>query len=140
MTMITLRPAAWQRHCIRTLAEMPDLLRRILDELEVLGYVEKDRFAVRLALEEALVNAIKHGNRCDDSKNVRVRYQAGMDKFFVEIEDEGPGFQREELPDPLDPENMERPCGRGVLLMEHYMNSVHFNPAGNCVRMCKVRS
>jgi serine/threonine-protein kinase RsbW len=138
MTTINDLAIAWRKHCMRSLTEMPDLLRRILEELEDLGYAEKDLFGIRLAIEEALVNAVKHGNRGDSAKLVRVRYQAAEDQFMIEIEDEGPGFRPEEVPDPLAPENFERACGRGLLLMEHYMTWVQYNDAGNGVTLCKI--
>ena len=140
MLTTTTRCAAWFRHCVHRLNEMPDLVRRILEDLEEMGYSPKERFGIRLALEEALVNAVKHGNRCDESKMVRVRYQATEAQFMVEIEDEGQGFSRADLPDCADSENLERPCGRGVALMEHYMTTVRYNDRGNCVQMIKSRS
>lgn len=124
---------------MRSLGEMPRLIDGILDELEELGYTEKERFGIRLALEEALVNAFKHGHRGDTSKTVRIRYQASMAQFVVEIEDQGPGFIPARVPDPLRPENLERPCGRGVFLMEHYMTWVRYNDRGNRVTLCKMR-
>src|SRR5688572_1034588 len=86
-------------HCLN---ELPDIVGEILDELSELGYSEKQRFGIRLAMEEALVNAVKHGNRGDASKAIWVRYSAAEDEFTVEIEDSGSGFQPERVPDPLD--------------------------------------
>jgi serine/threonine-protein kinase RsbW len=133
-------PASWQQAEIRTLADTSCLLRRLMDELRPLGYCEKDLFGIRLALEEAFVNAIKHGNRNDTSKKVRIRYQACAAQFLIEVQDEGRGFDSEGVPDPLAPENLERPGGRGVFLMRHYMSWVHYSEAGNAVTLCKVRS
>ena len=116
------------------------LINRLVDELRPLGYVEKELFGIRLAMEEALVNAIKHGNREDPGKQVRVRYVAAVHQFMIEIQDEGRGFDPEGVPDPLDPENLERPGGRGVFLMRHYMSWVQYNDVGNCVMLCKVRA
>src|SRR5579872_639465 len=140
MITANLNPVAWQRHCVRSLMEMPDLLRRILEQLEDLGYAKKELFGIRMALEEAIVNAVKHGNRGDASKFVRIRYQACEEQFTVEIEDEGAGFCVDTVPNPLSPENVERPGGRGVFLIEHYMTWVQYNDAGNCVTMCKIRA
>jgi serine/threonine-protein kinase RsbW len=58
----------------------------------------------------------------------------------VRIADQGPGFNPSDVPDPVAFENLERPCGRGLLLMRHYMTDVVFDPPGNCVVMSKVRS
>src|SRR5437016_2490092 len=131
--------AAWQQFAMRTLTEMPAVIQRLLQELQDLGFSEKDLFGIRLALEEALVNAFKHGNRGDAAKAVRIRYQASLLQFTIEIEDEGSGFKPERVPDPLAPENLDRPGGRGVLLMEHYMTWVRYNDVGNCVTMCMMR-
>jgi serine/threonine-protein kinase RsbW len=124
---------------VRQLSELPMLVDQILMELEKMGYTRKERLGVRLALEEALVNAIKHGNRGDADKTVSVRHQASDAQFTVEIEDEGNGFQLDGVPDPVDPENLSRPSGRGVLLMKHYMTWVQYNDIGNCVAMGLIR-
>jgi len=113
--------------------------QRIIEGLERLDYPPKDVFGVRLALEEALVNAIKHGNRMDKTKQVRVGCQIDAEQARIEIEDEGPGFDWQHLPDPTDIENLEKPCGRGVMLMRAFLNEVQYNEQGNCVVMVKLR-
>lgn len=116
--------------------------RRIQDEIEHLlqscHVSEHDIFSIKLALEEALVNAIKHGNQMDRAKKVRVSYQLFANRFDVQITDEGSGFDPSEVPDPTAFENLERPCGRGLMLMRHYMTEVAFNQRGNSVTMSKV--
>jgi len=62
------------------------------------------------------------------------------ERIDITIRDEGPGFDPADVPDPLAVENLERPCGRGLLLMRHYMTEVNFPPPGNMVTMSKVRS
>ena len=120
----------------------PAEARRIQDEIEELlkanRYSERDIFGIRLALEEALVNAIKHGNQMDRAKKVRIAYQLFPDRFQVQITDEGTGFDPTDVPDPTAFENLERPCGRGLMLMRHYMTDVAFNERGNVVTMSKV--
>jgi serine/threonine-protein kinase RsbW len=100
-------------------------------------FAEIDIFAIKLALEEALVNAIKHGNQMDRSKKVHVAYRVTAERFDIRIVDEGPGFDPEDVPDPTAPENLERPCGRGLLLMRHYMNHIEYVHPGNIVLMSK---
>jgi serine/threonine-protein kinase RsbW len=118
--------------------------RRVQSEIETAlrsgEFAEQEIFAIRLALEEALVNAIKHGNQLDRDKAVRVSYRVAHDRFEVQVVDEGPGFDPEEVPDPTAPENLERPCGRGLLLMRHYMTEVAHHDGGRAVRMAKVRN
>ena len=97
-------------------------------------------FSIKLALEEALINAIKHGNQMDRNKRVFISYRVNAERFDIHITDEGKGFDPEEVPDPMAVENLERPCGRGLLLMRHYMNEVRYNAAGNEVHMSKLRN
>ena len=94
--------------------------------------------SIKLALEEALINAIKHGNQMDRSKSVRVSYRVLPDRFEVHVTDEGAGFDPADVPDPTAVENLERPCGRGLMLMRHYMSEVAFSGRGNCVVMSKL--
>lgn len=125
-----------------TIPSDPTEARRIQDEIEQLlqgrPINEHDVFSVKLALEEALVNAIKHGNQMDRTKKVRIVYQLHADRFEIRISDEGAGFDPCDVPDPTAFENLERPCGRGLMLMRHYMTEVVFNDCGNSVAMSKV--
>jgi len=104
------------------------------------GFGELDIFAIKLALEEALVNAIKHGNQMDQSKTVQISYHIVPDRFEIRITDEGKGFDPGDVPDPTTAENLERPCGRGLMLMRHYMSEVAYNDRGNSVWMAKQRN
>jgi serine/threonine-protein kinase RsbW len=121
------------------LAEARNVQAEIEAALTAAEFGERDVFAVKLALEEALVNAIKHGNGLDPEKKVHVRYAVSTERFDVCIVDEGPGFNPDDVPDPTAPENLERPCGRGLLLMRHYMNHVEYSDAGRTVQMSKLK-
>jgi len=113
---------------------------RIIQLLEELRFEERDVFGIRLALEEALVNAIKHGNQMNPDKTVRISCRAAMERVRIEIEDQGEGFIPADVPDPTADENIERPCGRGIMLMRAFMTSITFNATGNCVILEKQRS
>jgi serine/threonine-protein kinase RsbW len=102
-------------------------------------FEDREIFSIKLALEEALVNAIKHGNQMDRSKQVHIQFNVNRERFDIRIVDEGNGFALDEVPDPMAPENLERPCGRGLLLMRHYMTEVTFHAPGNRLTMSKVR-
>jgi serine/threonine-protein kinase RsbW len=115
--------------------QLQDRIEQLLQERQA---NERDVFSIRLALEEALVNAIKHGNQMDRTKRVFVAYRLLPDAFEVKIADEGPGFDPCDVPDPTAVENLERPCGRGLMLMRHYMSQVNYGPSGNSVVMSKV--
>jgi serine/threonine-protein kinase RsbW len=117
--------------------------RRVQEAIEDVvrtAFTEHDAFAVKMAVEEALVNAIKHGNQMDPEKSVRVRYALGPERFDVRITDEGPGFNPDDVPDPTAPENLERPCGRGLLLIRYYMSEVSFQDSGRTIVMHKLRN
>jgi len=98
---------------------------------------ESDQFGIFLALEEALVNAIKHGNGSDPARTIRVDFEITPKRIYLRIEDEGPGFDPAAVPDPTLPENLDGPTGRGLLLMRHYMSRVEFHGRGNVVEMEK---
>jgi serine/threonine-protein kinase RsbW len=111
---------------------------QILDAIAQQNYDPDTTFAIKLSLEEALTNAIKHGNRNDPTKHVTLRYYVGPDRTAIMVADEGPGFAPECVPDPTADENLERPSGRGIMLMQSYMTRVAFNACGNVVWMLKV--
>lgn len=121
----------------------PSEARRIQDDIERAlvnhHYDEREIFSIKLALEEALVNAIKHGNQMDRNKKVQIQYRVRPERFDIRISDEGKGFNPEDVPDPMAVENLERPCGRGLLLMRHYMTEVNFHPPGNRLFMTMLR-
>jgi len=119
--------------------ELAPLLEAVAGALAALGYPPRDRLGVRLALEEAVVNGLRHGNRGDPAKLVRVRYLLGADDVLAEVEDEGPGFDPGGVADPTAAENRERTDGRGLLLMRHYMTWVRFSARGNRVTLYKQR-
>lgn len=117
-----------------------EVQERILALLEERGYTDKDLFGVKLALEEALVNAIKHGNGLDPEKVVRVRCTINAVLAEIDIEDEGEGFDPNDVPDPTDDDNLDKPSGRGLMLMRAFMTRVEYSERGNRVIMAKHRT
>ncbi len=138
--LVALHPDDWRRRAYHAADEVPALLDLVVAAMEGFGYPKKDLFGVRLALEEALVNAIKHGNRGDPAKEARLRYHVNAEFLVLEVEDDGAGFDPAGVPDPLAPENLERPSGRGLFLIRKYMTWMQHNDCGNCIAMCKHRS
>lgn len=120
-------------------AEAQRVQDKIEEALKSNHFHKKEIFSIKLALEEALTNAIKHGNQMDKTKKVRIEYSVNSERLEVVIQDEGIGFDPEEVPDPMIDENLERPCGRGLFLMRHYMTEVLVHPPGNRIIMSKVR-
>ena len=101
------------------------------------GHAEDELFRVHLALEEALVNAHRHGHGGDWATPVAVPYYVGAGGMVAQVEDRGAGFDPALVPDPLAPENLQKPGGRGLLLMRHYLTGVCHNERGNCVCLCR---
>lgn len=119
-----------------TRSEIDKLERAILAATERHGYSKASRFAIRLAFEEAVVNAFKHGNRgMPAGTPVNVDYEIQPDHVRISVEDQGPGFDPVEIPDPTLDENLEVPSGRGLMLIKAYMTEVRHNAAGNRLEM-----
>lgn len=103
---------------------------------EAMGYGKAQRFALRLAIEEALVNAFLHGHEnLSPDLPVRVDYEVQPDRVVVAVEDQGPGFVPAEVADPTLDENLEIPSGRGIVLIRAYMSDVRYNAKGNRIEM-----
>jgi serine/threonine-protein kinase RsbW len=111
--------------------------KEILDDIRRNGFKGNTFFAINLALEEALTNAIRHGNSLDPGKKIHVESKVSARRVEITIEDEGPGFDRGSIPDPTAAENLEKCSGRGILLIEAYMNRVTWDRGGRRLRMVK---
>ena len=109
----------------------------ILEILKEMEFDEETCEQVSLAVIEAGTNAIKHGNKEDLSKHARFEFIVQPDKLTVVVQDEGKGFKREEVADPLDPANLLKSSGRGIFLMEACMDSVIYEKSGTMVTMVK---
>ena len=119
------------------------LAKQVVDALvdvviQVCQFLDKEIRDVHLALEEAIVNAIKHGNKLEREKMVRISGRIKKQRCEFRIVDEGPGHNPEEVPDPLADENLTKPSGRGLFFMRHYMSNVTVEPPGNAVSMVKI--
>ncbi|HEY5138039.1 MAG TPA: ATP-binding protein [Methylococcales bacterium] len=115
------------------------LCKNILDEVKDSHFSTNDIFGIHLALEEAMMNAVKHGNKQDPLKKIQVEYSITPEKFDISIIDEGGGFAPTEVPDPRCGENLFKATGRGLLLMKAYMDYVEYNESGNRVHMMKYK-
>ncbi len=117
-------------------AQIDRLHQTVLASLERHGYEEASRFAVRLALEEGISNAFRHGHASLDADlPIDVEWSVDADRIVMVIEDQGPGFNPDVIPDPTLEENLEKPAGRGVLLIRSFMSEVAFEGRGNRLRM-----
>ena len=113
---------------------------RILSAVEDSGYRAEAAFAIRLSLEEAITNAIKHGNMNDRSKHITLRYAVDDKRAVIRVADEGAGFDPSRIPDPTAPNRLSMPNGRGIMLMRAYMDEVRYNRKGNEVRLVKRKN
>jgi serine/threonine-protein kinase RsbW len=104
-----------------------------------LGYCSQDQFALRLGLEEALSNAFRHGNKCCTKKKIKARWAVDDRQVVIFVSDDGPGFTPGSVPDPRKDENLEKPSGRGLMLMKAYMTEIRYNEQGNEVCLIKLR-
>lgn len=111
----------------------------ILQQADACGYSPECAFAIRLALEEAVVNAHKHGNHADPSKHIVVSYEVLPHRIVVRVRDEGQGFNPRVVPDPTSPDRISLPSGRGLMLMRAYLDEVSYNDRGNEVQLVKAR-
>jgi serine/threonine-protein kinase RsbW len=144
-TYATLRPPSFAEETCHI--EMPSnaaatlaVRQRVAEHLRANGFRAEDIGGVEVALEEALLNAIRHGNRNDSARKVRVTYATANDSLYILVGDEGEGFDPSAVPDPAGPENRERPGGRGLLLIWHYMSGAIVLGKGNYLLMWKRRN
>ena len=116
-----------------------EVCKEILAKLEEHNFDKDDTFAVHLTLEEAFLNAVKHGNKMDPIKKVKIDYSVTPEKVEITITDEGKGFEPESVNDPRFGEGLYEPGGRGLLLMNSYMDIVKYSEHGNSVYMVRYK-
>jgi serine/threonine-protein kinase RsbW len=107
-----------------------------------MGFSEDDASWIELAIHEAVINAITHGNKCADSKEVDVKFVIDQRGLTVYVRDRGDGFDPDSLPNPLDPANLLNPAGRGIFYMRTFMDEVEYSThpeGGSIVRMTKAK-
>lgn len=104
------------------------------------GFGDDAIFGIDMAVREAVANAVKHGNKLDESKSVDIDLKSSAENFQIDIRDYGEGFSVEEVPDPTNPENLLKADGRGILFMQNFIDTVewHNHPDGGMlVKMTK---
>ena len=122
---------------------------RFIDLIQVVGaeflkhlsFTQEDGERLWLAIQEGIANAMRHGNKLDRDKPVKVTFTPKVDRFEICIEDRGPGVDLESLPDPNLPENLLKPGGRGVYFMRQVMDEVRMerHPEGSSLILVKAR-
>ena len=113
-----------------------NLVEKLIDDVCERFEVNEDYYGnILIAITEAVNNAIHHGNKSNPMAEVKVGLDVQNDELVFTIEDEGPGFDFEGLPDPTDPKNIEKPHGRGVFLMRNLSDDISFHNDGSLVKM-----
>jgi len=138
--VIDVQGDGWQHLVCHSPAEATTAIKRVIADVVAEGYADLDVFAIELGLQEAVDNALVHGNQSNPNKRAWVHYCVKQESVFLQIEDEGLGFNPSSVPDPTAAENVPKENGRGLLLMRTFMTWVQFNRIGNCVTMCRHRS
>lgn len=115
-------------------------ITKLVDQLDELGWQGRDEFGIRMAMEEAIMNAIEHGNQNDPNKKVAIFVRLTPLQFLAKVTDEGEGFDPLKVPDPTLEENLSQPSGRGVMLIKQYVDVARYNAIGNKVELSKTNT
>jgi serine/threonine-protein kinase RsbW len=116
-----------------------DLIEQTIKAMEERNWAGGEMFHVQMAMEEAVVNAIEHGNKRDSQKFVHVVIHVDIDRVSIDIRDEGPGFDHRNVADPTQEDRIDQPRGRGVMLIRELMTESSYNECGNHLVMTKRR-
>ncbi|MBN2119735.1 MAG: ATP-binding protein [Candidatus Omnitrophica bacterium] len=117
---------------------IPEFISSLAEKIKPLGISSEQFFNIRLSLEEALVNAIKYGNKMDPQLFVDVVVESQGDKLIIIVKDKGQGFDFDNVLDPTKVENLEKTSGRGIFLIKNLMDEVEFSDGGSQIKMVKV--
>jgi serine/threonine-protein kinase RsbW len=126
-----------------TLESVDSAEQIVLAEAQALGLDDDDLYRVGIAIRECMVNAVVHGNRYNSRKKVHLKVERTADRLTIVVRDEGEGFDPNAVPDPLAGENLLRGSGRGVMLMQSFMDEFQISqgqPQGTEVKMVKYKA
>ncbi len=132
-----------ERELESTLESVDSAEQMVVAEAKALGLDEDDLYRVGIAIRESMVNAVVHGNRYNSRKKVHLKVERTPDRLTVVVQDEGDGFDPNAVPDPLAGENLLRGSGRGVMLMQSFMDEFQISqrqPQGTQVKMVKYKA
>jgi serine/threonine-protein kinase RsbW len=117
--------------------EIDGVCASILKAMDHCGFTDKEIKRTRVCIVEMIINSMAHGNKNNPNRKVIVLYKVTQEKVILSVIDEGDGFDYSNLPNPLDPENLLKECGRGVFIVKNYVDEVHFNEKGNRILVVK---
>lgn len=115
-----------------------NIIERLVDEITQQFNINSEIYGNMLvSMVEAVNNAIIHGNKLDETKKVFVEYEINNGELSFSVKDEGNGFNYQNIPDPTLPENLEKPHGRGIFLISHLVDELHFEDNGSkiCIKI-----
>ncbi|HLG04342.1 MAG TPA: ATP-binding protein [Bacteroidia bacterium] len=125
-----------QKISFPSVADNIGLVEKLVNEICGAYHISEDHYGnILVAVTEAVNNAIQHGNKLDPGKKVNLSFTANTTILSFEVTDQGEGFDFDTLPDPTNPENLEKPNGRGVFLMRHLADNVVFSDSGRTVQL-----
>lgn len=125
-----------QKISFPSVADNIGLVEKLINEICAAYGISEDHYGnILVAVTEAVNNAMQHGNKLDPGKKVNLSFLANDSSLMFEVTDQGPGFDYLNLPDPTNPENLEKPHGRGVFLMRHLADKVEFSDNGRSVQL-----
>lgn len=117
------------------------IAHNIIADAKLMGYDEAELHdKIPVTVDEAVTNAIKHGNKFQEDKKVYIDIHIDVERIKIVVADEGPGFDVKAVPDPTDPANFLKPSGRGILFMSIGMDEVRFNEKGNILTLIKYKN
>lgn len=132
-----------ERELESTLDSVDSAEQLVLAEAQALGLDDDDLYRVGIAIRECMVNAVVHGNRYNSRKKVHLKVERTADRLTIVVQDDGDGFDPNAVPDPLVGENLLRGSGRGVMLMQSFMDEFQISPRqpkGTEVKMVKYKA
>jgi serine/threonine-protein kinase RsbW len=113
---------------IQSNLDYAELVENLTNHLTALAGCNSDQaYFIEMSIREMVANAVLHGNQRDLNKHVTIEYRFDPERFQVQIQDEGPGFDFDHLPDPLHPENLLKSSGRGIFLVRSFMDDFSYN-------------
>ena len=116
---------------------VPDFISSLVEKLYHLPLDEYTVFNIKLALQEAVINAVEHGNKMQSDLLIQVDIATDNQRLIIQVTDQGKGFDYKTIPNPTKPENIEKLRGRGIFLIQHVMNKIEFANKGRTIRMIK---
>jgi serine/threonine-protein kinase RsbW len=129
-----------ENHQLQGNRESMDFVQQsILDTMESIGYEEEDLFAVRIAIEEAIANAVLHGHQGDQERMIDIQWTISKDKVLMVVCDGGRGYDVSAVPDPTTDENLTLPSGRGLAMINAFMSHVTVSDSGRRIQMTRER-